>query len=277
MLPNTLNIQVFSDPTHTASLGHLFGTMNNLTVLGSAGDGHNELDIVLTLTAIGPTLPDLGGGVIPFPGGLNYEYAFPHMDASGTLKLNGETYSVTGSSWFDREWGRLGGLKWTWMGVALDNGVKISLWDQQDFQPTPETYVGGRAFATILDDTGNLTLSTVVIKEGPLAPSTNGQKYPKSWKVTIPGKCELTVETLKEGQDIVSMIPRLEAKSHAKGTYDGKAVKGDAFVEAGIIPPPPPAQVAAAANGQTANAAAQGTGAALSRQTSAGKDPHSKP
>jgi predicted secreted hydrolase len=236
-----LDIQVFRSEDRKYTLGHLSGTANKLMVEGSASDvsGTTQLEIALMLSAFGPTLPDLATGVIPFPEGLNYEYAFPRMNTSGTLTVKGVTYQVTGSSWLDREWGHCSGAKWTWMGIGLDNGVLISLWDQQNYEKNPHTYVGGQAFATHLDSDDNITITTVRINEHAVIPARDGRPmYPDSWKVTFPGKDTLEVKTLKEGQAIDSIIPRLEAKSRVTGIYNGKNVTGTGFVEAGVIPFP---------------------------------------
>ena len=273
--PNALDIQVFSDPHQTLRLGYLSGTMNHLIVQGTLTKSGNKLDLDLALEAIGPTLPDLGSGVIPFPGGINYEFAFPQMNAKGILKVNGTDYEVTGSTWLDREWGLYNSAKWTWMGIDLENGVKISLWAQQNYQPNPQTYVGGRSFATILDGSGNVTLSTVQISEKSLEAASGAQpRYPNKWQVVIDGKCALKVETLKSGQNIESPIPRLEAKSHVTGTYEGKSVSGDAFVEAGILPSPQALAQASAASGSAGVTAATSNQRATSgNETAAAQAP----
>lgn len=194
----------------------------------------------LELDPYGPTLPDVVSGVIPFPHGVSYEFAFPNVKTSGTLTLNGKPYRVSGTSWLDREWGLIGPIKWTWMGIRLKSGVEISLWSQQSCdqngKPTPDARP--RSFATILNSDSNITVSTVELEEGKLFRHSNGQDYPQEWEVTIPGKCEgLKVTVSSDNQAIKSdMIPRLEAKAYAIGTYEGRQVECDhVFVEAGVI------------------------------------------
>lgn len=221
------------------SLGHLSGTMDRLIVEGCAIDegGRPRVDFGLTLEARGPTFPYLGSGVIPFPGGLNYEYAFPAMDCCGRLTVEEEVYDVKGTSWFEREWGHVGPAKWTWININLTSGVRLAVWDQQKFGTGSNSRVGGQAFATILDPNGHVTAARARIEECSFWDSADRkQRYADSWRVTIPGKSTLMVETLLAGQEVKSMIPRIEAKCQAKGTYDDKEVEGEAFAETGDIP-----------------------------------------
>ena len=216
--------------------GGLSGTLNDLRVSGRATGAQNTpiLEFELKLQAVGPTLPDLGVGVIPFSQGRDYEYGFPHMKTSGTLTVNSSSREVTGRSWFDREWGHFGPSKWTWMCIQLDqDGRQISLWDQQDNNDNPKSYVGGKRFATTLNQDGSLNVTSVAIKELSSWTTDDGKRtYANRWLVRIPGRAELTVKSLKDGQEIDSgQLPRVEGKCSVEGTYEGQDVKGDAFVE----------------------------------------------
>jgi hypothetical protein len=213
--------------------GHLSGTIDALTIEGRATDEFDKprLDIKMTLKATGPTLPDLGAGVIPFADGQDYEYAFPRMAASGTLTVNGNLYNVSGTSWLDREWGKFGPSKWTWMSIEVDNGPLISIWDQQNDNVNPNSYVSGQAFATILNLDDSLSVTSAIIKELSSGTIPNTKRtYPNRWSVSIPGRAELTVRLLKDEQEINSnsAIPRIEGKCSVE---EGEKVIGVAFVE----------------------------------------------
>jgi predicted secreted hydrolase len=219
----------------TMPWGHLSGTIDQLSVEGHLADAKAQLDMKLTLKACGPVLPNLLIGMIPFSNGIDYEYALPRMETSGTLTVGGEKYDVKGSSWLDREWGVFGPSKWTWMNIQLDNGVQISLWDEQEDDSNPNSYVGGsRKFATILEPNGQLIVTTVEIKELDYwtSPKTT-KKYAKRWSVTIPGRADLKVELLKDDQEIESTIGinRIEGKARVDGTYEKKNVSGVTMAE----------------------------------------------
>lgn len=227
--PTGLDIQM-------TGVGHLTGTIDQLTVEGHTTCSSNSLDIELTMNPQGPILPNLITGMIPFSDGVDYEYAFPSMQTSGTLTFGGKVYNVTGSSWLDREWGRFGPSKWTWMNIQLvENGVKMSLWDEQNDDSKPDSHVGGPVrFATILNPDDSLIVTAVEIQElDHWKSSRTGRTYAKKWHLTIPGRADLTVTLLKEGQEIVSELEahRVEGKAQVEGSYGNIAVKGDTTVE----------------------------------------------
>jgi len=219
--------------------GGLSGTIDQLIAKGhllvDSNVDSTQLDMQLTMKPRGPVLPNLVTGVIPFSEGIDYEYAFPRMETSGVLTIGGKSYDVVGSSWFDREWGRFGPAKWTWMNIQLDNGVQISLWDEQDNAINPNSYVDGEhRFASILNPDGSLVVTSVDIKELGTWTSLKTQRtYANKWRVTIPGRGVLMVNVLQDGQEIVSELPahRVEAKSSVEGTYADKRVKGFTMVE----------------------------------------------
>ncbi|MDT7814613.1 MAG: hypothetical protein QOJ42_4529, partial [Acidobacteriaceae bacterium] len=66
--------------------------------------------------------------------------------------VDGKRYQVEGVSWFDRQWGQMAPsfwehMQWSWMGISLDNGDRISLWDIIDGDKE-------HAFATLLHPDG---------------------------------------------------------------------------------------------------------------------------
>jgi hypothetical protein len=215
--------------------GHISGTIDQLVLEGSFSDPKAQLDMKLTMKARGPVLPNLLTGMIPFSDGIDYEYALPRMETSGDLTVGGKKYTVEGDTWLDREWGRFGPSKWTWMNIQLDNGVQISLWDEQEDDSNPNSYVGGsRTFATILKPNGELVVTTVVIKElGYWTSKATGKIYAKQWSVTIPGRADFKVKLLKDDQEIQSKIGinRIEGKAKVDGAYENKKVTGVTMVE----------------------------------------------
>jgi predicted secreted hydrolase len=104
----------------------------------SWGDGqdalHGEVDgYVLDLELSGSEPPVLqhGDGYTDYPvGGYTYYYSRPRMKASGTLVVDGEPLQVTGSGWFDHQWGDLISIQdagWDWFAIQLDDAREIML------------------------------------------------------------------------------------------------------------------------------------------------------
>ena len=63
-------------------------------------------------------------------GGYTYYYSRPRMDAEGSITVDGETIDVTGTAWFDRQFGDLEAAidtGWQWFSVQLDDATEIAL------------------------------------------------------------------------------------------------------------------------------------------------------
>jgi predicted secreted hydrolase len=131
---------------------------------------------------------------------------------------------------------------WTLCNVVVLDGVQISLWDQQS-RNNPKSFAAGeRAFATLLYPNGSVAVASVTVCETDTFQSANSdQHYARRWSVSIPTQqLELKLKLLRDDQEIIpdqeqiakkTVTPRMEGKAKVEGTYQGKQVKGDAFVE----------------------------------------------
>jgi predicted secreted hydrolase len=211
--------------------GSMTGTAENMLVTGKFA----RVSVDLRARHSGPMLANLGNGVLPFFGDINYEYALPSMATSGSVVIDGRAYQVTGTSWFDRQWGNMapsfwGAHRWTWLGISLDNGDRISLWDILHEGRT-------RTFATVLHPNGGQE----VVDVAPLAKgasriwkSPSGKSYPTRWKVSIPQLgATFDVEPLVIEQESTSPVGahKYEGASRITGTVRDKPVRGHAVVE----------------------------------------------
>jgi lipocalin-like protein/hydroxyneurosporene synthase CrtC len=212
--------------------GGLSGDASAMHVTGR----FQRIDVDLMLAQQGPLLANLGTGLLPFYGDINYEYALPSMKTTGSIVVDGKAYQVAGVSWFDRQWGQMAPsfwahMQWSWMGISLDNGDRISLWDIIDGDKE-------HAFATLLHPDGRHEIVDVE----PLAKdatsiwksAATGHRYPTQWVVSIPTlKARLRVEPVVREQEVVSPIGihKYEGASKVAGQLEGKPVMGHAVVE----------------------------------------------
>lgn len=195
----------------------------------------SEGTIDVTFRPQGNVLYNMGTGSFPMFGDAkypNYEYAFPTMDTSGTLTLNGRTEKVRGESWLDHQWGPLPGIaagnaSWSWMNLNLSNGDKVSLWQTKESKENTS--------ATVLKPDGTQTVAeaTLTPDSSTLWTSpTTGMKYPTRWKVTIPGEhAKLNVQLYAEDQELTIPGPRYEGGAAVTGTYDYRPVTGTTYIE----------------------------------------------
>ena len=195
-----------------------------------------QINVDMTLVHQGPVLANLGTGILPFYGGINYEYALPSTKTTGSVVIDGKRYEVDGVSWFDRQWGQMAPsfwahMKWSWMGISLDNGERMSLWDIIDGDKE-------HAFATLLHPDGRHEIVDVEpLAQGATSIWTSaatGHRYPTHWVVSIPTlKAHLRVEPLIREQEFVSPIGihKYEGASKVAGEMQGESATGHAVVE----------------------------------------------
>src|SRR5260221_1405435 len=163
--------------------GGLSGRASGMHLTGQ----FSRIKVDLTLTKQGPLLANLGAGLLPFYGDINYEYALS-MKTTGSVVVDGKPYQVAGVSWFDRQWGQMAPsfwahMQWSWMGISLDNGDRISLWDIIDGDKE-------HAFATVVHPDGRHEIVDVEpLAEGATTiwkSAATGHHYPTHWGVSIP-------------------------------------------------------------------------------------------
>jgi len=149
------------------------------------------LGLQLALRATKPAALHDGIGWIDFgPGGSSYYYSRTSMTASGTLSINGTSVAVTGTAWFDHQWGdfiAVGGGGWDWFAVNLDDGTDLTLSLVRDADGSYPLVYG-----TLVARDGPTThlpreAFTVEVTERWRSPVT-GADYPAGWRVSLPGQ-----------------------------------------------------------------------------------------
>ena len=190
-------------------------------------------EINVSVRPEGPALFNNGTGLFRWFNVDTYQFALPNMATSGTLTADGQNYAVNGRAWLDRQWGRSPTGKWTWMGVSLDNGDRLSLWDQQGA-------LGEHAYVTVLHPDRRHEIVAI----GPLGPRASdilvvpesGMRYPTHFIVTIQSlRAELDVRTRPQGQALVvdapHVGPHFEGLGTVTGTYHSREITGWAYAE----------------------------------------------
>lgn len=210
----------------------LTGTLDDLRVRATWDRG--EVD--LALTAVGHPLYNGGTGRVALLGMDVHQYSVPTMRATGRLVTDGREHEVTcGTGWFDRQWQRQRPGpppgRWTWMGLTLDDGRAVSLWDAVGRD-------GERAgWATVVDADGVHRVADVV----PVALHADGfwqggpgrPRFPTRWVVRLPAlRTELAVAADPPGQVLRGRLgERFEGASTVRGVVDGREVTGHGTTE----------------------------------------------
>ncbi len=180
-----------------------------------------------------------------------FYYFIPRCEVNGTLKLKDETFEISGSGWYDHEFGKPPESKekknqngqaekrkdvgWNWLSTQLDNGYEISAYDLFDLSGKKPKGVG--KWAIVIDPNGNRKAYTKFNLQ-PLDTWTSMRTfndYPIKWKLEVPeAKISLDVTTPFEQQEFMTVISKpafWEGRINTEGTFNGKAVKGPGFVE----------------------------------------------
>lgn len=184
------------------------GYGDKVTAVG--GDGHDRLhaqvgDYVLDieLQATKPPALHYGGDAHPYRfGGYTYYYSRPKMETKGTLTIAGETFHVSGTSWFDRQYGELFQAiqqGWQWFAIELDDNRQIMLFDFKGSDSAVEksgslTDAEGRTVQLGAQD------FQVTVLDQWTSPDT-GCTYPSGWEVEVRGE-KFTVQPLVKDQEL---------------------------------------------------------------------------
>ncbi len=199
---------------------------------------HAELDgIVLDLDLSQTKTPVLhyGGGPHPYYfGGFTYYYSRVNMATRGTLRLGDQTFEVTGSSWFDRQYGDLMEAitqGWQWFAIELDDDRQIMLYD-----------LLGKGQGVQAERAGCITDAKGVTRDliaedfsvevlGHWKSPNSGITYPMGWRVQVAGMT-LTVEPTVLDQELCAEHDLWVGPEYWEGACRVSGdVSGKAYVE----------------------------------------------
>lgn len=126
------------------------------------------------------------------PGNASYYYSLPRMETTGFVSERGETVTVTGLSWLDREWSTSAlapdQAGWDWFALQLDDGRDVMFYRLRRRDGGSDPWSSG----TIVAADGSyrhLTREEVGIHvlqwwRSPLS----GIRYPSRWRLSIPSE-----------------------------------------------------------------------------------------
>lgn len=116
-----------------------------------------------------------------------YYLTLSRMEASGTLTLEGEVNTVSGTGWLDRQWGSpafVSTYGWDWLGAQLDDGSDLLLFRIRDLK----TGSSVKTEATILrpDGTQIVEKPTLIKSLGTWTDERTNTTFPSGFEVTLP-------------------------------------------------------------------------------------------
>ncbi|MCB1907655.1 MAG: carotenoid biosynthesis protein [Rhodocyclaceae bacterium] len=187
----------------------------------------------LALEASKPPALHYGGDAHPYRfGGYTYYYSRVSMKTHGTLSVGGKTYKVSGSSWFDRQYGELYQAivkGWQWFAIELDDDRQIMLYDILGSENRVERS------GSITDAAGNTRpIAGHQFKVAVLgqwrSPHT-GCVYPSGWRVEVDGET-FDVAPMVKDQELRAKHGYWPGPEYWEGAASvSGAVAGKAYVE----------------------------------------------
>jgi predicted secreted hydrolase len=217
----------------TAGGGATGGSPEGTT--GEASSFGIQLDL---LASKPPALHDTDGWIDFGPAGGSYYYSRTRMAATGTLTIDGQPVQVTGTAWFDHQWGdfiAVGGGGWDWFALGLDDGtdLTLSLVRSQDGS-YPLVY------GTLVAPDGSTRHLTAddfrVAPVGTWTSPRTGAVYPSGWHVQVPSiGLDVTVTPTLLDQELdtraTTGVVYWEGAQIVEGTLDGRPIAGRGYVE----------------------------------------------
>ena len=172
------------------SLGTTEDALDRLQLSAEAKDGQGDFGYELTLEASGPLVRH---GIKGFSqksanGQGSMYYSQPFYRASGRVWLNGESVSVNGEAWLEREWSsQLLSKKqsgWDWFSLHLNSGYKLMAFRLRGRGDNHSDYLSG---SWISPDGEIMPLSAESITLTPLKNAgVAGRHVPVHWRLTLP-------------------------------------------------------------------------------------------
>ena len=201
--------------------------------------------LALALSASMPPALHNGDGYIAFgAAGGSYYYSRTSMAAHGTITVGGRTLAVSGTAWFDHQWGdfiSVGGAGWDWFAVNLADGTDLML----SLVRAP----GGSyplVYGTLVDRSGATTRLgpadfTVAVTAHWTSPLT-GAVYPAGWSIRLPAQdlaVSLSPTVARQELDTraTTGVVYWEGSQRVSATRGGTALGGEAYVELTGYPP----------------------------------------
>jgi predicted secreted hydrolase len=205
--------------------------VDRFTATGAEGEDsiHGETDqfsLDLEISSTKQPVFQHGNGYTEYPyGGYTYYYSRPRMAATGLLTVDGDERAVTGTGWFDHQWGDLTpavDVGWDWFALQFDDNREIMLF------VTRSSSTGELVGGSLTDSGCNTTeiSSAEITATGTWDSEVTGCSYPSGWEIEVDGmNLTITPELLDQE---VAVAPEIYWEGAV--TISGDAT-GRGFVE----------------------------------------------
>ena len=170
-------------------------------------------------------------------GNASIYYSLTRLGSSGTLRIGGQTFAVTGQSWMDHEFGSSflepGQVGWDWFSLQLDDGSDLMLFQIRQALGSPAMS------GTLVKPDGTVEVLTrdhfKLGHSDPWKSPATGAQNPLKWTVSLPQHhLELKVSTLLSDQEMISSKggpSYWEGAVVAEGVQNDQPIRGRGYLE----------------------------------------------
>ena len=199
--------------------------------------GGNGLNLQLAAGGA-PVLHDTDGWVGFADAGGSYYYSRTRMPTAGTITVDGAPLAVTGSSWFDHQWGdfiAIGDGGWDWFALNLSDGSDLLLSFVRDAAGGYPLVYG--TWVTTDGRVRHLDASEInLTSTGTWLSPTTGTLWPSGWSLEIERlhlAVTITPEVANQELDTRASagVVYWEGASAVVGTRGRRTITGQAYVE----------------------------------------------
>lgn len=220
---------------------------NHLTLTAFSGDDASRFGYRLELIAEGPLVfhGEKGFSQKAANGQGSMYYSQPFWRIEGDVTINGETKTVSGRGWLDREWSsqlldaRQSG--WDWFSLHLNDGHKLMAFqlrgggdvgNSSNADQEQEQSADYRSGTWITPQGDAMPLATDDITLTPLATATvAGRDVPTRWRLEVPSvSVDIIVEAPYANRWMTTSVPYWEGEVVVNDYTSGEAL-GEGYLE----------------------------------------------
>ncbi|HIK40120.1 lipocalin-like domain-containing protein [Thermoleptolyngbya sp. M55_K2018_002] len=171
------------------------------------------------------------------PGNASYYYSLVQQPTSGTVTIQGQSFSVQGKTWTDHEFSTsaltAGTVGWDWFSIQLEDGAALMLYQLRHEDGTPEITSAG-TFISASGETTHLNHDdwTIRVLKTWTSPRSKAV-YPAQWQIRIP-RLDLVLEgrsRLADQELNTSTATYWEGATAFEGTRQNQPIRGEGYVE----------------------------------------------
>jgi predicted secreted hydrolase len=212
---------------------------SHLTLTAYSGEGASRFGYTLELTAEGPLVFHGDGGFSQKAanGQGSMYYSQPFWQIAGDVTINGETKTVSGRGWLDREWSsqlldaRQSG--WDWLSLHFENGYKLMAFQLRGGGDAEKGQGADYRSGTWITPEGQATpLTNSDITMTPLATSSvAGRDIPTRWRLEVPSAgIDINVEAPHANRWMPTSVPYWEGAVQINDRASGELL-GKGYLE----------------------------------------------